>query len=72
MNTLRALVNNQFKKSFFEEKKKINGLIVFFFIFYKNNVKIFLKLIINQYSKDTYQYDSLFYYKIQDVELVGD
>ena len=53
-NTFRALVNNQFKKSFFEEKKTINGSIIFFFISYKNSVKIFLKLIVNQYSKDTH------------------
>ena len=40
-NIFRALVNNSFKKSFYE-KKKINILTVFF-ISYKSDVKTFLK-----------------------------
>ena len=47
MSALRVLVNNPIKESFYEKKKVINILTVFF-IFYKNNVKTFLKWIINQ------------------------
>ena len=43
-NALKALVNNPFKENFYE--KKIN-ILISFFIFYKNSVKIFLKLIVN-------------------------
>ena len=50
MNALRIIVNNPFKKSFYE--KKINILTVFF-IFHKNSVKTFLKWIVNQCPKDT-------------------
>ena len=54
-NALKVMVNNQFKENFYEKRKKraINVLIVFF-IFYKNNIKIFLKLIVNHGSKDTH------------------
>ena len=48
-----ALINNLFKESFYEKKKKINILTIFF-IFHKNNVKIFLKWITNRFFKDTY------------------
>ena len=41
-NVLRALVNNLFKKSFYEEKKK-NNILTVFFISNKNSVKTFLK-----------------------------
>ena len=46
MSALRVLVNNPIKESFYEKKKVINILTVFF-IFYKNNVKTFLKWIVN-------------------------
>ena len=39
---LRTIVNNPFKKSFYEKKKKINVLTVFF-IFYKSGFKTLLK-----------------------------
>ena len=55
MSTLRILVNNLVKESFYgREKKAINVLTVFFFfISHKSNVKTFLKCIINQYSEST-------------------
>ena len=43
------MVNNPFKESFYEKRKRkktINVLTVFF-IFYKSNVKTFLKWIVN-------------------------
>ena len=51
-NVLRVLVNNLFKQSFYEERKKktINVLIAFF-ISHKSSVKTFLKWIVNQYPK---------------------
>ena len=49
---VRALVNNQFKKSFYEKKKAINVLIAFS-IFHKSCVKTFLKWIINLCLKGT-------------------
>ena len=52
-NTLRALVNNLFKESFYTKKKTINILTVFF-IFHKNSIKTFLKWILNQCPKGTY------------------
>ena len=48
-NALRALVNNLFKESFYEEKK-INVLTVYF-ISHKSGVKNFLKWIVNQCFK---------------------
>ena len=56
-NTLRALVNNQFKENFYRKRKKkkkkaINVLIAFFFS-HKSGVKTFLKLIVNQCPKGT-------------------
>ena len=50
MDTLKkTMVNNLFKESFYEKRKRkktINVLTVFF-IFYKSNVKTFLKWIVN-------------------------
>ena len=53
-NTLRELVNNSFKESFYGKRKKkvINALTVFF-ISHKSSDKIFLKWIVNQYPKGT-------------------
>ena len=58
-NALRALVNNLFKKSFYEKKNSINVLTVFFFILisHKNVVKTFLKQIVNQYPKSILKHD---------------
>ena len=53
MNALKLLVNNPFKKKkvFIGKEKKITiNILTTFFIFHKNNVKTFLKLIINQYK----------------------
>ena len=50
-SALKVLVNNPIKESFYEKKKVINILTVFF-IFYKNNVKTFLKWIVNQCPKN--------------------
>ena len=40
---VRALVNNQFKKSFYEKKKKTINVLIAFSIFLKSCVKTFLK-----------------------------
>ena len=47
MSVLRALVKNPVKKNFYEKKKTIN-ILTTFFIFHKNDVKIFLKWIVNE------------------------
>ena len=47
MSALRVLVNNPIKESFYEKKKKVINILTVFFIFYKNNVKTFLKWIVN-------------------------
>ena len=52
-NTLKVMVNNPFKENFYEKKKKIINILTVFFISHKNNIKIFLKLIVNHCSKDT-------------------
>ena len=43
MNTLRALVNNSFKESFYGKRKKAINILTVFFISHKNGVKTFLK-----------------------------
>ena len=43
MNIFRVLINNLFLKSFYKKRKKIINILIAFFIFYKNDVKIFLK-----------------------------
>ena len=54
MNALRALVKNPVKESLYWKRiKKINVLTIFF-ISHKNDVKTFLKLIINECPKDTH------------------
>ena len=40
-SVFRVLVNNPVKKSFYEEKKKVNNVLTVFFIFHKNDVKTF-------------------------------
>ena len=48
------------KKIFMGKEKKLINVLTTFFISHKNSVKTFLKLIVNQYSKDTREYDSSF------------
>ena len=43
----------QLKKVFMEKEKKIINVLTFFFISHKNNIKTFLKWIINQYPHGT-------------------
>ena len=53
-NVFRTLVNSLFKENiFWKRKKKAINVLTIFFIFYKSDVKIFLKLIVNQYLKGT-------------------
>ena len=54
MNALRALINNLIKKSFYGKRKKTINVLTVFFIFYKSNVKTFLKWIVNQCLKSTH------------------
>ena len=52
MNALRAKINNSFKESFYEKrKKKLINVLTAFSIFHKSGVKIFLKRIVNHCSK---------------------
>ena len=41
MNVLKSFVNNSIKKSFYEKRKK--NVLTTFFIFYKSDIKTFLK-----------------------------
>ena len=43
MGAIRKLVYNLIQKSFYGGKTKIINILTIFFIFYKNDVKIFLK-----------------------------
>ena len=47
------MVKNLFKENFHEKMKKKINILTAFFIFHKNSIKIFLKWIVNHYSKDT-------------------
>ena len=40
-NVFKVLINNSFKKNFYEKRKKTINIFMIFFIFHKNNVKIF-------------------------------
>ena len=51
MDALRVMVNNPFKEMFYEEKNNNNNVLTAFFISHKNDIKTFLKWIINHYSK---------------------
>ena len=55
-DTLKVMVNNLFKEKFYEKKKKKKAINVLtaFFISHKNNIKIFLKLIVNHCFKGTH------------------
>ena len=54
-NVIRALVNNQFKGSFYgKRKEKTINVLTAFFISYKSGIKTFLKWIVNQCPKDTH------------------
>ena len=46
MNVLRNWLKIQLKKVFMKKKKKVINVLTIFFIFHKNNIKIFLKLIV--------------------------
>ena len=41
------------KKIFMKKGKKTINVLTVFYIFHKNSIKIFLKWIVNHYSKDT-------------------
>ena len=43
MDTLREMINNLVKKSFYEKRKKKIIVLTIFFISHKSDVKIFLK-----------------------------
>ena len=47
MSALRILVKNSVKESFYRKRKKIINILTTFFIFYKSDIKIFLKWIVN-------------------------
>ena len=54
MDALRVMVNNPFKERFYEKKKNNNNnVLTAFFISHKNNIKTFLKWIVNHCSKST-------------------
>ena len=53
MNVLRILINNLFKKGFYEEKKKFNILIIFF-ISYKIDVKTFINKLLTNILRTLY------------------
>ena len=44
-----ALVKKSIKESFYEKRKKIINILIIFFIFNKNDVKIFIKWIVNEF-----------------------
>ena len=50
-NALKVMVNNSFKKSFYEKRKKAINVLTAFSISQKSDVKIFLKWIVNYYPK---------------------
>ena len=53
-STLRALVNNPYKESFYGKwKKKVINILAAFFISHKSCIKTFLKWIINECPKGT-------------------
>ena len=48
ISTLRALVKNPVKESFYGKRKKIINILTAFFISHQSNVKTFLKWIVNE------------------------
>ena len=56
IDILKLIVNNSFKKKFYEKKKVIN-VLTDFIIYHKNNVKTFLKKIVHQCPMSTHQHD---------------
>ena len=48
-SVLRIFVKNPVKKSFYGKRKKIINVLTIFFISYINDVKTFLKCIVNEY-----------------------
>ena len=53
ISAFRTLVNNPVKKVFIEKEKKKFNILIAFLISHKSDIKIFLKLILNQCPKDT-------------------
>ena len=53
INAFGTIVKNLFKNFFIEKEKKTINVLISFFIFYKSVIKIFLKWIINYFSKNT-------------------
>ena len=51
-SALKVLIKNPVKESFYKKKKTIN-ILTAFFISHKNDIKIFLKWIVNQCPKGT-------------------
>ena len=49
------------KKVFMVKEKKTINILITFFISHKSGIKIFLKWIVNQYSKGTCQHNPYFY-----------
>ena len=63
INTLKIIVNNPFKKSFYKKrKKKVINVLTVFSIFYENGIKIFLKWIINHYPKVSVSMTHILYF----------
>jgi len=50
-SVIRALVKNLVKESLYGKRKKAINVLIVFFIFHKNDVKIFLKWILKQCIK---------------------
>ena len=53
MSVLRILTKNPVKENFYGKKKKTINILTVFFIFYKSDVKNFLKWILNECPKGT-------------------
>ena len=53
VKTLRALVKNPVKESFYGKKKKTINVLTSFFIFHKSDVKTFFNWTLNQCPKGT-------------------
>ena len=49
---LRVFVKKLVKESFYRKKKIYINVLIVFFVFYKSDVKIFLKYIVNECPKD--------------------
>ena len=52
MDALRPLIYKIFLEMFYKKRKGKLIFLKFFYIFYKSDVKSFLKFVINNFSKD--------------------